>query len=119
MTDRIFIEELHVRCLIGINDEEREKKQDVYITIELETDLRKAGASDEFADAVDYRGLKKRVFRMAEESKFKLVEALAERVAAMCLEDPRVEAVRVRLDKPGALRFARNVGVDITRRRGE
>ena len=118
MSDTIFIEDLLVRCIIGIHDWERKARQDVLINIELDVDTSPAGASDDFADAVDYRALAKRVIKMTEESSFQLVEALAEEIAGLCLADDRVEATRVRVEKPGALRFASSVGVAIERGRG-
>lgn len=117
--DRILIKDLLVRCILGINDDERREKQDVRINITLWADLRPAGLSDDFAKTIDYRGLKKRVIAAVEPSQFQLVEALAEHIAALCLEDARVRRVRVRIEKPTALRFARSVGVIIDRRRAE
>lgn len=117
MTDTIFIDDLLVRCIIGIHEWERKARQDVLINIELEVDTSPAGTSDDFGDAVDYRALGKRVIEMAEKSAFQLVEALAEEVARLCLEDQRVGRARVRVEKPGALRFARSVGVAIERER--
>jgi FolB domain-containing protein len=67
------------------------------------------------ADAVNYRTITKRVIKLVEESQFYLVEKMAAEIAAICLEDPRVEEVSVRVEKPGALRFARSVGVEIHR----
>lgn len=113
--DSIFIRDLLVRCILGVDAEERLEKQDVLISVTLGTDLRRAGESDRFVDAVDYRALKKRIMALAEESEFFLVEALAERIAAACLEDPRVHEARVRVEKPTVLRFARSVGVEIVR----
>jgi len=115
--DRILIKELFLRCHVGVSEEERREKQDVTISIALAADLRRAGASDSFADAVDYRALKKKVIAMVEDSAFHLVEALAEAVASICLEAPQVLEVTVTVEKPTALRFARSVGVEITRRR--
>ena len=115
--DRIFIRDLLARCIIGINDEERREKQDVVINIALATDTRSPGQSDRFAEAVDYRAIKKRIFAMVEGSHYHLVEALAERIAEICLEHPAVREAQVTVTKPSALRFARSVGVQITRRR--
>jgi FolB domain-containing protein len=115
--DRILISDLLVRCVIGVRDEERRDKQDVLINLELSADLRKAGASDRLEDAVDYAALKKRIVAMAEQSSFHLVEALAEKIAALCLEHPMVVEAVVRVEKPTALRFARSVGVEIVRGR--
>lgn len=115
--DYILIEDLLVRCIIGINEDERREKQDVVIDILLGHDSLKAGRSDDFADAVDYRGIKKRVFTMVEQSEFFLVEALAEAIADICLENPGVIEAQVTVHKPSALRFARTVGIRITRRR--
>ncbi|HUI46947.1 MAG TPA: dihydroneopterin aldolase [Nitrospirota bacterium] len=113
--DRILIGDLLVRCIIGVGEEERRERQDVVINLSLATDLSRAGRSDNFNDAVDYRDLKKQIVNMAEQSTYHLVEALAEAVADMCLVHPAISQVQVRVDKPGALRFARSVGVEITR----
>jgi FolB domain-containing protein len=116
--DKIFIRDLLARCLIGVNPDERREKQDVLINVTLCADLSAATASDRFEDAVDYRALKKRIFEMVEGSEFFLLETLTDRLAALCLEDPRVQEARVSVEKPSALRFARSVGVEITKRRG-
>ncbi len=115
--DRILIHDLLVRCIVGVSDEERRKKQDVLISLSLGVDLRAAGKSDRLEDTVDYSKLKKRILAHAEESRYHLIGALAESVAAICLEEPGVLAAKVRVEKPGALRFARSVGVEIVRRR--
>lgn len=117
--DKILIKDLLARCIIGVNDDERKEKQDVIINIVLWADLRKAGKTDCFADTIDYRGIKKRVVTEVESSSYYLIEALAERIATICLEDPRAEQVQVTVEKPAALRFARSVGVEITRERGK
>ncbi len=115
--DRIFIHDLMVRCIVGVDDHEREEKQDVLVQIAMDTDLRPAGRSDALEDTVDYRALKKQILRAAENSRFCLIEALAQSIADECLRDERIERVRVTVEKPGALRFARTVGVEIVRRR--
>jgi D-erythro-7,8-dihydroneopterin triphosphate epimerase len=115
--DRILIRDLRARCIIGINEEERREKQDVVVNLAISADLGTAGRSDRFEDAVDYRDLKKRIVAMVEDSRFLLLEALAEAVADVCLEHPMVSQVQVTLDKPYALRFARSVGVEIVRGR--
>ncbi len=117
MTDQIQIRDLLLRTIIGINDEERRDRQDVLINVVLYTDLQRAGHSDDIQDSVNYRTLIKRVIKLVEESQFYLVEKLAAEIAAICLEDARVERVQVRVEKPGALRFARSVGVEIERTR--
>jgi FolB domain-containing protein len=116
--DRILIEDLVARCVLGVSAEERREKQEVVINLALATDTRAAGKSDRFADAVDYRAIKQRVLAAVEESQFHLVEALAQRVAEICLDHPGVREAQVTVAKPSALRFARSVGVQITRRRG-
>ncbi len=115
--DRVIISDLLVRTIIGVKDDERTNRQDVVINISLAADLFKAGSSDRLEDSVDYRTLNKKIVAMAEKSSFHLVEALAEAVADICLEHPAVREARVRVEKPGALRFARSVGVEITRQR--
>ena len=119
MTDQIHIRDLHLRAIIGINDEERRDRQDVLINLTLDTDMRSAGRSDDIGDAFNYRTLAKRVIGLVENSQFYLVEKLAAEVARLCLEDTRVERVRVSVEKPGALRFARSVGITIERGRDD
>jgi FolB domain-containing protein len=117
--DRIRISDLGVRCILGVTEEERREKQDILINLVICTDLSKAGRTDRFEDALDYRTLKKKIMGMVEDSRYHLVEALAEAVAGVCLEHPAVRRVKVRVDKPSALRFARSVGVEIVRERRE
>jgi FolB domain-containing protein len=117
--DLILIADLAVRCIIGVDEAERKERQDVLINLELGADLSVPCRSDRFEDTVDYRAVKKEVLRMVEGSHYHLVEALAESIANLCLGFPGVSEVRVRVDKPGALRFARSAGVEIVRpRRG-
>ena len=117
--DRIHIRDLRLRCIIGINPDERTKKQDVDINITLYADLRRAAEADSMADTVDYSAIKSRVVAEVEGSSFFLVERLADRVAEICLSEPRVMTARVLIEKPGALRFARTVGVELVRDRAE
>lgn len=119
MADSIEIKDLLVRTIIGINPEERENRQDVLINLKFEVDIRRAGASDAIADAVNYRTICKRVIEFVENSSYMLVEKLCEEIATLCLEDSRVSRVWVSVEKPGALRFARSVGVTIERSQSE
>ncbi len=116
--DRVFIRDLAMRCIVGVDEYERREKQDILVHLTLHTDLRKAGRTDALEDTVDYRAIKKRILHLAEESRFRLIEALAQSIADECLRDERVEQVEVTVEKPGALRFARTAGVEIVRRRG-
>lgn len=115
--DRIYIQDLLARCIVGLNPDEREAEQDVLINLTLWADLRAAGQSDDVADTVDYSRLKKRILQVVEASSDQLIERLAQRVVDLCLDDARVQRVRVRIDKPGALRFAKSVAVELDRRR--
>jgi FolB domain-containing protein len=117
MADQIEIKDLLLRTIIGINEEERRNRQDVLINITVFADTRAAGASDEIADAVNYRTITKQVIQLVERSQFYLVEKLVAEIAKVCLQDSRVARVRVSAEKPGALRFARSVGVTIERER--
>jgi FolB domain-containing protein len=113
--DQIHIKDLLLRGIIGINDWEREKRQDILINISLFGDFHHAGSSDQIEDGINYRTIAKRVIRHVEESSRFTVEALAADIAKICLEEEGVLRVRVRVEKPGALRFARSVGVEIER----
>jgi FolB domain-containing protein len=115
--DQIIIKDLLARGIIGVNPEERAKTQDMLINIILFTDLRRAGQTDEIDHTVSYSTVARRVQIHAESAARQTVEALAEDIAQLCLEDSRVERVRVRVEKPGAVRFTRSVGVEIERSR--
>ena len=115
--DQIHIKDLHLRTIIGINEEERRNRQDVLINLVIDVDMRLAGESDNIDHAVNYRTITKRIIESVEASQYYLVEKMAAEIAGICLEDPRVERARVTVEKPGALRFARSVGVTIERGR--
>lgn len=115
--DRIYIRDLLLRCIVGIYPEERTNQQDVIINVVLWVDLDKPGKSDRIEDTVNYKFIKKRIVALVEESEYQLIERMADAIAAICLEEKGVEQVQVTVDKPGALRFARSVAVEITRTR--
>jgi FolB domain-containing protein len=117
MVDKVIIKNLHARGIIGINDWEREKEQDILINIEVFTHLEKAGLSDDISDSVNYRTIAKEAIRCAETTNRFTVEALAADIAKFCLSQTLVEGVRVRVEKPGAVRFSESVGVEIERTR--
>ena len=102
LLDRIHIRDLSLRCIVGVNAEERRKKQDVIVNVTLFADLGLACRSDEIGETVDYKTLKERVVETVEGSSFHLVEALAERIAGVCLDHPLVRRAAVTVDKPGA-----------------
>jgi FolB domain-containing protein len=113
--DQVIITDLVARGIIGVNDWEREQPQEILINIVLFADLRPAGQSDNVLDSVDYRLVAKKVRAHAETAQRLTVEALAADLARLCLETRGVEKVRVRVEKPGAVRFSRSVGVEIER----
>jgi FolB domain-containing protein len=115
--DKIFIKDLLVRSIIGINPEERIKKQDILINMILFADIRQAARSDDIDDAVNYKAITKRVIEHVENSSDFLVEKLVSDIARIVLTEFDLEKVRVRVEKPGALRFAQSVGIEIERRR--
>lgn len=115
MHDVIHIRDLLLRPIIGANPEERLQPQDVLINLELHTDTRQAGLSDELADTVNYFALTQTVSALVENSRFRLVEKLAAAIAHVCLQDARVARVRVTVEKLGVVRFARSVGLTIER----
>jgi FolB domain-containing protein len=117
--DQIHIKDLHLRTVIGINAEERRDRQDVLVNIVMDVDMQRAGETDDIGDAVNYRTITKRIIQLVENSQFYLVEKMAAEIAAICLSDPLVEGARVTVEKPGALRFARSVGVTIERGRDD
>ena len=117
--DQVFIRDLVARGIIGINGWEREKPQEILINIVLLADLHRVGKSDNIQDSVNYRTVAKKVLAHAETIQRQTVEALAADIARLCLEEPSVQKVRVRVEKPGAVRFSSSVGVEIERAKDE
>ena len=117
--DQIFVKDLVARGIIGINDWEREKPQEILINIVVFADLRNAGATDDLQYSVNYRTISKKALAHAESAKRFTVEALAADLAKICLQENGVLKVRVRVEKPAAARFAQSVGVEIERQRDD
>lgn len=117
--DKILIKDLLVRGIVGLNDWERVKQQDIVVNLEIHGDTTAAGRSDDVADTLNYRTLTKDVIAYVEGSSHFLVEALAHEIARLAVMDHGAERVRVRVEKPGALRFAESVGIEIERDRGD
>ncbi len=119
--DRIVIKDLLVPGIVGINPDEREHEQEILVNATLWVDTRPAAASDRIEDAVNYRSVAKAMIAHLREGRPRLVERLAEELAGICLAaDERIAEVEVSVEKPGALRHARSVGVVIRRlRRGD
>jgi 7,8-dihydroneopterin aldolase/epimerase/oxygenase len=115
--DRVFLRGLTAECIIGFIDWERRVRQTVVIDLELPVDCGRAALTDEVADTVDYKKVAKRVLAFIEASEFKLVETLAHRLALLLLEEFAIEWVRLQVNKPGAIRNSRDVGVVIERTR--
>ena len=113
--DIIFLTDLRIETVIGVFDWEREIKQAVVFDLQMAADIRKAAASDQLEDTLDYKSVAKRIIEFVEASEFQLVETLAERVANIILNEFNVPWVRVQLNKQGAVRGARDVGVIIER----
>jgi FolB domain-containing protein len=115
--DQILIKDLTARGVIGISEHERSQPQDIVINIVLFADISKGAKSDNIEDCVNYRTVSKKVLALAQTSARFTVEAMAQDIADLCLSDEKVSSVRVRVEKPGAVRFSRSVGVEIERSR--
>jgi len=119
MKDKVLVKDLLVRGIVGINPEERVKKQDILINLVLFTDVSRAAVSDDIEDAVNYKSITKRVIQHVEEASDFLVEKLVSDIARIILAEFPVERAVVRVEKPGALRFAKSVGIEIERTRAD
>ena len=117
--DIIFLRGLECHCIIGFIDWERRVQQKVVLDLEFPTDCVRAAATDEVGDTIDYKRVAKRVLAWVGESQFQLIETLAHRLALLLLEEFALEWVRVSLNKPGAIRHSRDIGVSIERRRAD
>lgn len=119
MGDRIFVRDLRTETIIGIFDWERKVRQTISFDLEFPGDIRRAAASDRIEDTLNYKSVAKRVLAFVEASEYHLVETLAEQVARLILREFSVEWVKVVLNKPGAVRGSRDVGVEIERSRAD
>jgi dihydroneopterin aldolase len=117
--DKIFLSALNVECIVGIWEWERRVKQNVVIDVELAADIRRAAQTDHIDNTVDYKKLSKRLLSFVGDSQFQLVETLTERIAELIIREFRVPWVRVRVNKQGAIRGARDVGIEIERREAD
>ena len=117
--DIIFLRGLEVECLIGFIDWERRIRQKVVIDFEMPADCRRAAASDAVEDTLDYKRVAKRIIAFVGASEFQLVETLAHRTALLILEEFGIEWIRISINKPGAIRGSRDVGVSIERTRAD
>ena len=117
--DKVIIKNLLARGIIGVNDWERKRAQDILINITLFTDTTRAAETDDIRDCVNYSTMSKKVLARAESANRLTVEALANDLAKLCLEENGAQKVIVRVEKPGAVRFAESVGVEIERSRDE
>ena len=112
--DRIYIHDLKIPCLIGINEDERLAKQEIIINITLDADIKVACLSDNIDDTVNYKELKEKIVEHIKDSSYFLIEKLAAKIAEICLENKLVKRAIVKVDKPHALSYARTVSVEIT-----
>ena len=115
MNDKIFLQGLEVQCKIGIFDWERKVKQKVVIDLEFPANIKKAARRDRIKDTFDYKRIAKYTIAFISRSQFFLIETLAERLAQSLIKEFKLSALKLRLSKPGAIRGARNVGVEIHR----
>jgi 7,8-dihydroneopterin aldolase/epimerase/oxygenase len=115
--DKIFLHGLTTECIIGFIDWERQVKQKIVIDLELPCDCARAALRDEVADTLDYKRVAKRVLAWVEATDFRLLETLAQRMATMLIAEFDLAWIRVSINKPGAIRHSRDVGVSIERHR--
>lgn len=113
--DIVYLKDLRIDTVVGIYDWERRTKQTVILDIEMGADIRKAALSDRIDDTINYKAVAKRIIAFVGESEFQLVETLAERVAEILINEFQVPWCRLRLNKQGAVRGVRDVGVIIER----
>ena len=113
--DKVFIKDLEVEAVIGVYDWEREVRQLISINLEMNFNTKKAGRSDRIDDALNYKNISKCIIELTESSKSKLIESLAQKIAKAVLSEFPVSSVIVTVEKPGALRGSKSVGVTIKR----
>ena len=117
--DRIFLSELKVETIIGYYEWERQVRQTVLVDLEFATDVAAAAKHDDISRTLNYKGVAKRTLQFVGESKFHLLETLAERLAEVLVHEFDLAWLKVTLHKPGAIRSSRDVGIVIERRRDD
>ena len=113
--DIVFIHDLQIETVIGIYDWERKIRQTISLDIEMATDISKAAKSDDIEDTLSYKTVAKRLIEFVQQSEFELVEALAEKICSIVIEEFAVPWIKLTLNKPGAVRGSKSVGVIIER----
>ena len=113
--DIVFIHDLQIETVIGIYDWERKIRQTISLDLEMATDISKAAQSDDIEDALSYKTVAKRLIEFVQQSEFELVEALAEKICSIVMEEFQVPWMKLTLHKPGAVRGSKSVGVIIER----
>ena len=113
--DRIFLSEMKIETTVGIWEWEKRIKQQVIIDIEMSADIKKAAATDQIEDTLNYKAVAKSVRKLVEESSFQLVESMAEKISELVIGEHNVSWVRVKVNKPGAIRGSKGVGIIIER----
>ena len=115
---RVFVRDLEIVASVGVHEHEKRYEQRIFISTDLAVRDDYDGVSDRLEDVLDYSSLVDGIARLVQSEHVNLIETLAERIARHCLEDTRVESVRVRIEKPDAMPLCRTVGIEIERRRG-
>ena len=113
--DRIFLSEMKIETTVGIWEWEKRIKQQVIIDIEMSADIKKAAATDQIEDTLNDKAVAKSVRKLVEESSFQLVETMAEKISELVIGEHNVSWVRVKVNKPGAIRGSKGVGIIIER----
>ena len=113
--DRIFLSEMKIETTVGIWEWEKRIKQQVIIDIEMSANIKKAAATDQIEDTLNYKAVAKSVRKLVEESSFQLVETMAEKISELVIGEHNVSWVKVKVNKPGAIRGSKGVGIIIER----
>jgi FolB domain-containing protein len=113
--DKIIIRDLRLNAIVGTFPKEKKSPQEIILNIELACEIRKAAESDDLADTVDYKAVKRKISDFVKKNKFNLIERIAEKCAEICLSHKGVFSVKITIDKPGSLSNARSAAVEISR----
>ncbi len=117
MTSKLSIRNLKMDCIVGMNPDERERKQSVLVNVTMWADLDRASKSDDLKDTINYAALGRSIREFVDGSRFRLIEALASGIADICMADQMVERAKIKVDKLGVPRQAESAGIEILRRR--
>ena len=117
MQDTIFINDLAVTTLIGILPHERVQKQKLILDVSLTTDFTAAAESDDMRDGISYADIADTIVAFAAQAEYGLLERFGQELINRLFSDFPAKSIELKITKPGAVEYTRNIGIHMQRQR--